>query len=318
MNTINILFLSAVPTGVVPLELNTEYRKIEDALEDGHNARCFRIFRHARIQRQELEHTLEVFEPHIVHFAGHGTPSGSLLLEAYDGQRWELDRDTLRTIFRAHGQSVKLAVLNACHSEMTANVLREVVPYVLGNAIEVFDQHALTFSQTFYAALFQDESLSRAFRLACKEVEMTDAARALTPQLLTTPSCPDPRDVKPLQHWLGGNGREESGKMGKRRSMLRTVLNTKKTVLACELDQVRIRAIKVHKEPTRAMVRLRLDTHLVTADDFDAFVIEAFPHTYQRFGSGMERVGKTNLVLQLHSPSEIWQALEAFLATRPR
>jgi len=302
MNTINILFLSAVPTGAAPLELNIEYRKIEDALEEGPGVSSFRVFRHARIQRQELERTLETFQPHIVHFAGHGTPSGSLLLEALDGQRWDLDRDTLRTIFRAHGQSVKLAVLNACHSEVTANVLREVVPYVLGNAIEVFDQHALTFSETFYTAVFQGDSLREAFRKACREVGNTDAQRALTPQLLTTPSWPEPREVKPLRDWLSGTAQDDPGKKGPSGSC----------------PPVSLPPLQFELGLTRAMVRMQLDTHLVTADDFDAFVIESFPLTHRRFGSGMERVGKTNLLLQLHEPLELWQALDTFLKTRLR
>nr|WP_326529397.1 CHAT domain-containing protein [Rhodoferax sp.] len=302
MNTINILFLSAVPAGATPLELNTEYRKIEDALEDGPNASRFRIFRHARIQRQELERTLSTFQPHIVHFAGHGTPGGSLLLEAPDGQRWDLDRDTLRTIFRAYAQSVKLAVLNACHSELAANVLREVVPYVLGNAIEVFDNHALTFSQTFYSALFENESLHKAFRLACKEVEKTDAARALTPQLLTTPSCPDPREVKPLAHWLDRNDRDNEGGSP-----------PGGTPAAPPIPP-----LPAGQEPTRADIRMLLELHLPVASDFDAFVIDAFPNTYRRFGSGMERIAKANLLLQLHSPTELREALIAHLNTRSR
>ena len=302
MNTINILFLSAVPTGVPPLELNTEYRKIEDALEDGANASRFRIFRHARIQRQELERTLATFQPHIVHFAGHGTPSGSLLLEAPDGQRWDLDRDTLRTIFRAYAQSVKLAVLNACHSEIAANVLREVVPYVLGNAIEVFDNHALTFSQTFYSALFREESLHRAFRLACKEVEKADAARALIPQLLTTPSCPDPRNVKPLIDWLGKKDNDDQ----------------RMSAAGGSPPGPSIPPLQAGQEPTRAEVRLLLERHLPVASDFEAFVIDAFPDTQRRFGSGMERTAKANLMLQLHSPTELREALVAFLNTRPQ
>jgi hypothetical protein len=307
MNTINILFLSAVPTGAPPLELNTEYRKIEDALEDGPNASRFRIFRHARIQRQELERTLSTFQPHIVHFAGHGTPGGSLLLEAPDGQRWDLDRDTLRTIFRAYAQSVKLAVLNACHSELAANVLREVVPYVLGNAIEVFDSHALTFSQTFYSALFQDESLHKAFRLACKEVEKTDAARALIPQLLTTPSCPDPRNVKPLAHWLDRKDRDDQGGSPPGGSPP-----------GGSPPEPPIHSLPEGHEPTRAKIRILLERHLPVASDFDAFVIDAFPNTYRRFGSGMERIAKVNLLLQLHSPTELMEALVEFLKTRSR
>ena len=302
MNTINILFLSAVPTGAPPLELNTEYRKIEDALEDGPNTSRFRIFRHARIQRQELERTLSTFQPHIVHFAGHGTPGGSLLLEAPDGQRWDLDRDTLRTIFRAYAQSVKLAVLNACHSELAANVLREVVPYVLGNAVEVFDSHALTFSQTFYSALFQGESLHKAFRLACKEVEKTDAARALIPQLLTTPSCPDPRNVKPLAHWLDRKDRDDQ----------------EGSPPGGSTPPPSIPPLPPGQEPTRAEIRVQLERHLPVASDFDAFVIDAFPNTYRRFGNGMERIAKTNLLLQLHSPAELREALIAYLKARSR
>lgn len=302
MNTLNILFLSAVPAGAAPLELNAEYHQIDDAHEDSIHVRRFRLFRHARIQRQELERTLQTMKPDIVHFAGHGTPSGSLLLEAGDQARWELDRETLRTIFAAYGQSVKLAVLNACHSEVTANVLREVVPYVLGNAIAVFDSAALAFSQAFYTKLFAGDSLREAFRFACQEVGKVDPARALTPQLITTPNYPDPRDVYPLLHWLGGSGREESGSTQDSGSPKKPSLPS----------------LAPGQEPTRAEVRMQLDTHLLTADDFDAFVIEAFPYTHRRFGGGMERVAKTNLLLQLHTPQEIWQALDAFLKTRPR
>lgn len=304
MNTINILFLSAVPAGVPPLELNTEYRRIEDALEDGANASRFRIFRHARIQRQELEHTLATFQPHIVHFAGHGTASGSLLLEAPDGKRWDLDRDTLRTIFRAYAQSVKLVVLNACHSEIAANVLREVVPYVLGNAIEVFDNHALTFSQTFYSALFRDESLHRAFRLACKEVEKADAARALIPQFLTTPSCPDPRNVKPLVDWLSKKDSDAQ--------RMSTPGGSPPVTSIPPLQSGQ------GQEPTRAEVRMLIEQHLPLASDFDAFAIDAFPNTQRRFSSGMERTAKANLLLQLHSPTELREALVAYLNTRPQ
>jgi hypothetical protein len=61
-----------------------------------------------------------------------------------------------------------------------------------------------------------------------------------------------------------------------------------------------------------------LELHLPVASDFDAFVIDAFPNTYRRFGSGMERIAKANLLLQLHSPTELREALIAHLNTRSR
>ena len=112
VSTINILFLAAVPEGEALLAIDQEYSTIEDELDVSPNGERFRLFRHARVQRPELERTLSTFQPHIVHFAGHCSKNGSLLVEGgTDGQRWELDRDTLRTIFKAYGQSVKMVVL---------------------------------------------------------------------------------------------------------------------------------------------------------------------------------------------------------------
>lgn len=293
MSTINILFLSAVPAGAPPLELDREYRAIEDALEASPNASRFRLFRYARVQRPELEHTLTTFQPQIIHFSGHGTKTGSLLIEAFGGQRWELDRDTIRTILKAYGQSVKMAVLNACHSEVTANTLRESVAYVVGNSTAVFDEAAIIFAQTLYTALFQNESLHQSFRDALKAVEARDAQSGLTPQLLTTPASPDPRGVKPLEHWLSGR-----------------------------LNAAPARGLPDPppwgSSPTRADARMALDQYLLVVDDFDQFVAEAFPGTHARFGSGMNRVACTTLVLQLHSPEEVLDALRTFLQNRGR
>lgn len=113
--TINILFLTSVPKNEASLALNAEFRQIEETLDESAYTHRFRLFRYARLRRDELERTLEAFQPHIVHFCGHGSPNGALLLEAPDGQRWDLDRDTLRTVFKGYGKSVRLAVLNACH-----------------------------------------------------------------------------------------------------------------------------------------------------------------------------------------------------------
>lgn len=193
--------MTSVPENTPVLDLNTEFHLIDTALERSVNARAFRLFRHARLRREELEKTLAVFQPHVVHFSGHSNSRGYLLLEDAAGDRWELDRDTLRTIFKAYGQSVKLAVLNACHSEIAGNTLREVVPYVIGNSIAVYDSAAVKFAETFYDSLFQGESLHLSFRNACNAVGSIDPSRAHVPQLLTTPLQPDPRKVRPLNLW---------------------------------------------------------------------------------------------------------------------
>ncbi len=294
-STINILFLAAVPKGVAPLSIDKEYREIEDVLEESPQGMRFRLFRHAKVQRPELERTLSTFQPHIVHFAGHGSENGSLLVEGTDGNRWELDRDTIRTIFKAYGQSVKMAVLNACYSEVTANVLRESVSYVVANSIAVFDEHAITFSKTFYSTLFKDETLNKCFREALKAVQDKDPQGALTPQLLTTPSSPDPRTIKPLSSWLRVAAQAPSRSVPRLEDLM-----------------------PPGSTATRAEARKALEKYLPLVDDFNRFIAEEFPETFARFGGGMNRVACTTLVIQLHSPEEILHQLAAFLTAGAR
>lgn len=57
-------------------------------------------------------------------------------------------------------------------------------------------------------------------------------------------------------------------------------------------------------------LRDKIDSHLKTDADLDAFCIDHFPHIHQRFSSGMERTQKVNLLLQLASENEIARFLE--------
>jgi hypothetical protein len=283
MGTVNILFLTSVPENAPALDLNVESRTIEDVLEQSANSERFRLFRHARLRREELEHTLATFQPHIVHFSGHGSSNGALLLEDHDGQRWDLDRSTLRTVFKAYGQSTRLAVLNACHSEVAGNTLREVVPYVIGNAIAVYDDAAIEFAKAFYATLFRGETLYKSFREACRSAAQLDASRGQVPQLLDTPHQLDPRQVKPVEQWVQQKTHDPPP------------------------------AISTSPDISRSEVRAVLSKHLRLDADLEAFAIERFPDVYQRWSSGMDRVSKVNLLLVLQEPAQIAAALASFL-----
>lgn len=61
--------------------------------------------------------------------------------------------------------------------------------------------------------------------------------------------------------------------------------------------------------PPRENVRQRLRSELLTDEDFDAFCIDYFPGVAQRLSSGLNRVQKENLLLQMISPALINQRL---------
>jgi hypothetical protein len=61
--------------------------------------------------------------------------------------------------------------------------------------------------------------------------------------------------------------------------------------------------------PSRPELRALLDQHLVGAADFDAFVADNFPDVYHRFGSGMDRVQKTTILLTHAEPARLIERL---------
>jgi len=64
-------------------------------------------------------------------------------------------------------------------------------------------------------------------------------------------------------------------------------------------------------------LRLRLDEALRTDADFESFCLDFFPDVHRRFGGGMERTAKVNLLLQLVTDrDQILARLEGLTATR--
>ena len=62
--------------------------------------------------------------------------------------------------------------------------------------------------------------------------------------------------------------------------------------------------------PPRENVRRMLRSELLTDEDFDAFCIDYFPAVANRLSSGLSRVQKENLLLQMISPTLISQKLQ--------
>jgi hypothetical protein len=66
--------------------------------------------------------------------------------------------------------TVRLVVLNACYSSKLADLLVEQIDCVIGMTDEVSDEAAILFAQTFYSALFDGVSVSRAFQTSSAAV----------------------------------------------------------------------------------------------------------------------------------------------------
>jgi hypothetical protein len=149
--------------------------------------------------------------------------------------------------------------------------------------VAVYDSAAIEFARSFYASIFGGSTLYKSFRDACRAAAALDASRGHVPQLLDTPGHPDPRQVTPLQHF--GPRPDTDGP----------------TASSSETE--------VSRSDIRALVKknLKLDA------DLDAFALEQLPDVYDRWSIGMDRLSKVNMLLALHEPAEIAEALASFL-----
>src|SRR5262245_31748760 len=64
-------------------------------------------------------------------------------------------------------------------------------------------------------------------------------------------------------------------------------------------------------KPDRRKARELLGAVLTTAGTFDAFCMDAFPATYAKLASGMNREERTNLLLEENDAGEVIEALRA-------
>lgn len=278
-NQIRILFLSANPRKDKPLDLQGEYSEIDTAISETKLGEQIQLYPRWKVSNEQLlDHFLR-YQPHIIHFSGHGT-DGSLILDDGEGHEWQLDRATARAAFKTTAGKTRLVVLNACLSADVAQVLSEVIDCVIGMSQEMFDDTSIVFSGALYRGLSEGLSIRQAFDRARTQINLAGKVGSRAPIILMKPGI-DPRRMY-LSDWVGPTGGSSGPPLP---SELR---NT-------PADRPSVRA--------RIQVQLRLDA------DFDGFVLDHFPDVHRRFAGGMDRTQKTNLLLTLKEPAEILAAL---------
>lgn len=130
------------------------------------------------------------WQPHIIHFIGHGRQTGGkgeLAFEGIDGREHWLAEDSV-ALLAAQSSDLKLVFLQACESALPAphlavsGVARRVaamnIPAVVAMQDKVQPQVANIFAEGFYQALSQNLSVDRAVKAGRDQVKQTpDAAQ---------------------------------------------------------------------------------------------------------------------------------------------
>ena len=181
-----ILILSANPKDTDRLRLHEETKVIRDELRYGDKSFA-QLEERGAITATDLRREILDFEPHIIHFSGHGDSQG-LMLEGKDGSSKSVPPGTLANLFEIFANAKEFeiccVVLNVCSSENQARAIAAHIDYVIGMRTSITDAAAIKFSEGFYGGLARGKEIPFSYLLGCISVEFEKPLEKSTPILI--------------------------------------------------------------------------------------------------------------------------------------
>lgn len=240
---IKILFLAANPAFTPPLKIDEEIRAINQKIRAAEHRDSIELVSAWAVRPDDLQQTLLEHKPHIVHFSGHGAPTGELFLLDKDGNPKPVKPEALQSLFTILKDNIRIVFFNACYTEKQAQAINDVIDCVIGMNTYISDQAATIFAASFYRALGFGRSVKEAFELGKTALVLEGILEENTPILLTKAGIdpsqiilltpPPPIDIINAQDTIDGpidyerfiDLTETAIKPGKRDSVINSLIN---------------------------------------------------------------------------------------------
>ncbi|BAY26434.1 hypothetical protein NIES2100_62500 [Calothrix sp. NIES-2100] len=183
-----ILVLPANPSQTARLRLGQEVREIEEALRGSKYRDNFLLKSCSGVRPKDIRRALLQYQPHIVHFCGHGVGKQGLLFEDETGKGKLVRGEALAGLFGLFSSQIECVLLNACYSEFQTEAIVQHIDYVIGMNNSIGDNAAITFATGFYEALgFYEPQLGGsspiefAFDMGCSSIQLEGFLQHKTP-----------------------------------------------------------------------------------------------------------------------------------------
>ena len=184
----NILFLAANPITTQQLQLDVEARDISHSLRGAAQRDSFEFKSKWALRPEDLRKALLDENPSIVHFSGHGSSEGRIILVDGNGNQMEMPPKAIGSLFELFSDKIECVILNACYSESQAQEIVKSIPIVIGMNDAVPDNAAIVFATAFYDAIGAGKDYEFAFKLAKLSIEMEGVTGEDIPVLLKKPA----------------------------------------------------------------------------------------------------------------------------------
>ena len=192
MSKVRVLFLASNPFRQNALALDEEIRAITAQIRTADHRDTLELISAWAVRPDDLQQLLLQHQPHIVHFSGHGSQTGELLLMAEDGEPKPVSQDALVELFGVLPDNIRVVVLNACHSRPQAEAISQFIDCSIGMNAAIGDEAAIVFAASFYRALGFGRDIQTAFKLGTNSLKLAGIPESQTPEIYYRPDAVDP------------------------------------------------------------------------------------------------------------------------------
>lgn len=130
---ITVLFLAANPNDTPKLSLDEEARSIQEKIRLSEYRDSIRFESRWATRSSDILQAINETNPTIVHFSGHGSPSGELALLNPDGSTKIVTKEAITMAMSTASDTIRLVVFNACFSESQALSIVEHIEAAIWN-----------------------------------------------------------------------------------------------------------------------------------------------------------------------------------------
>jgi hypothetical protein len=187
---VTILFLFNNPPDMPYLDINQEYKRIESAINSARNREEFQLIRRDAITMNDLQSALLRYAVDIIHYSGHSSKEGHLMLQDDDGKpvfiSGQIFADLLRITSKDSKYRIRCVFLNTAYSEKLAESIIPYTDFVISHGASVTDRAAMEFAASFYESLANGKTFQDSFSLGINQLRLSGIPSRQMPSLLTS------------------------------------------------------------------------------------------------------------------------------------
>lgn len=195
---LTILFLAANPAQTAALALDQEARSIMEMIRKADCRDSIEFETRWAVRPLDILQAINEVEPEIIHFSGHGSEDGELVLSDDNGNAKYVTKEAIVDAIAATSDKARLVFFNACFSEIQAKAIVEKIEAAVGMRISIGDRAACVFAAQFYSAIGFGKSLAQAFGQAKAALLLEGIPEENTPAMYVRAGL-DPKEIALVQ-----------------------------------------------------------------------------------------------------------------------